>query len=233
MVELAEKVQQNCINRNFSVNSNPPELSKTETKSSSIQIKENELKDRILPKRQELEQVQPPLGLFVESHSQYAIQIGILDRNLITGDWNEKYRQDVIRNWHGYQQYAAIARTWLLSNHNDDLNLFLVGPAGSFHEPEWQNFAEIVERNEIVCRKVVWLPSKNEDSWETEIESFIERTFLAQPWAYGAPTESPKLDALSDSISDLGTWRKVLDLPEFRSDNRDYNDLVAELLKLD
>ncbi|WP_146597744.1 ABC-three component system middle component 1 [Novipirellula aureliae] len=180
-----------------------------------------------------MDKIAAPVGLFIKNHSSYAIQIGELGRELITGEWDDEYYGELISQWHGYQQYAAIARTWLLSDFSDDLNLFLVGPSGSKDEREWQNFSQIIERNDLVCRKIVWLPGKNDHNWSKELEEFLERTFLAEPWKASGATSGINLDALSDSMSDFEAWREVLERPEFKSEPVEHDALVSALLEAD
>tara|TARA_R110002167_G_scaffold148524_2_gene341503 strand:- start:15927 stop:16658 length:732 start_codon:yes stop_codon:yes gene_type:complete len=217
--------------RSLQVTRDPEQLTQTRTKSASIQDTFNDATDATSQLRPEMANVSAPVGIFIKSHSSYAIQIGMLGGELITGEWEEDYYSELISQWHGYQQYAAIARTYLLSDYSDDLNLFLVGPAGSNDEREWQNFSQVIERNDLVCRKLVWLPSKNDHEWMTELSAFLERTFLAEPWTGSATTSGINLDALSDSMAYFDAWREVLERPEFRTEPLDHTALVKALLE--
>lgn len=230
---LATAILEQCEARELQYVKQPEELSKDITRSAALQGKLQESSDEAQRRqtRNELNDIASPYGLFVKSHSSYAIQIGQLDDDLMTGEWQADYRQKLLRRWHAYQQYAAIARTWLLTDYSDDLNLFLVGPIGSGDEAEWKNFCEVIERNELVCRKLVWLPKKHEEGWSDEVEAFLERTFLAEPWEQGSSRRSTQLDALSDSADNSRSWLEILDRPEFRTESRDYDALVKEILK--
>ena len=231
IVALSSAVIDCAMQRSYSVNLNPEELSKTRTKSVSFQKSNTEHTSASTQLRAEMAKVPAPVGLFVKSHSSYAIQIGRLGGELLTGVWEEEYYGELISQWHGYQQYAAIARTWLLSDYSDDLNLFLVGPVGSKDETEWQNFAQVIERNDLVCRKLVWLPGKNDHEWSIEMGEFLDRTFLAQPWKMSEVALGISLDALSSTMKDFVAWREVLERPEFRSELLDHGALVAALLE--
>lgn len=228
---LLSAVIDNALQRKFKVTRGPIELSQTRTKSAAIRDNLIHTDKTSSEFRPEMETIPPPTGLFIRSHSSYAIQIGRLGRELVTGEWEDEYYSGLISQWHGYQQYAAIARTWLLSEYSDDLNLFLVGPPGSFDELEWQNFARVIERNDLVCRKLVWLPSVNIHNWTTELSTFLERTFLAEPWKGEPILSGVNLDALSDSMGDFEAWRSVLLREEFRSGTLNPAALVKALLE--
>jgi hypothetical protein len=43
-----------------------------------------------------------------------------------------------------------------------------------------QGIIDLAEREETVCRKLVWVPQK--DSISLSYEDFLARTFLARPW---------------------------------------------------
>jgi len=228
---LISAIINNAQERSFGITRDPEELSQSRTKSASIRVTVSQSAGARLEFRPEMETVPLPVGIFIKSHSSYAIQVGRLGRELVSGEWEDEYYSTLISQWHGYQQYAAIARTWLLSDFSDDLNLFLVGPTGSKDEREWQNFSRVIERNDLVCRKLVWLPSSNDHEWASELSAFLERTFLAEPWRGGATSSSISLDALSDSMADFEAWRKVLERAEFRSQTLDATALVKALLE--
>lgn len=222
-----------CERNGFTFEIDPEELLKTETKSSKLLSAISSDKGNANGKRKSLSDwgVDVLRGLYVHSHSHYAIQIGSLDEALQKGEWAPSYREQCMNRWHVHQQLAAIARTWLLTDFSDDLNLFFVGPPGSSSESEWVNFAQTIERNDLVCRKLVWLPSRNESLWEQEIKSLLERSFLAKPWLHAANTSVAPLDSVSDISSTLKEWSEVLDDPAFVTDDRDYDTLIATLLE--
>jgi hypothetical protein len=230
---LVQGICSACERNGFSFEIDPEELLKTETKSSKLLSAISPDKVNAYGRKKSLSDwgVDVLRGLYVHSHSHYAIQVGSLDDSLQKGVWTPCYREQCMNRWHAYQQLAAIARTWLLTDFSDDLNLFLVGPPGSSSESEWINFAQTIERNDLVCRKLVWLPSRNEFLWGQEIRSLLERSFLAKPWLPAASTSVASLDSVSDISSSLKEWSEVLDDPAFVSDDRDYDTLIATLLE--
>jgi hypothetical protein len=113
------------------------------------------------------------------------------------------------------QRRAGIALTWLQPSMRSDLNLFIVGPPGSSDSPDWGDFAGQVERNEQVCRKLVWLPSRDSSQWETGARNFCDRTFLARPWLQ-QPTiaTEPHLDPLgrlAEGNPRMAKWLSLVD----------------------
>ena len=231
VVALVSAVFESARLRSFKVTRDPEQLLHSKTMSASIQGTFGKSGEASSGFRPEMETIPPPVGMFIKSHSSYAIQIGRLGGELVSGEWKDDYYSSLISQWHGYQQFAAIARTWLLSDFSDDLNLFLVGPAGSRDEREWQNFCRVIERNDLVCRKLVWLPSSNDHEWPAELSAFLERTFLAEPWKGDATTSGVNLDALSDSMADFEAWRDILERAEFRSGTLNPTALVKALLE--
>lgn len=105
--------------------------------------------------------------------------------------------QERLRRYH-YQ--ALIARSWLGAK-GEDLQLFLVGPAGADAKPEWRRVAHQIERNERVCRKVVWLPPAD-GSIEASLAFFLSRTYLARPWKGGAARQEA-LDRMAHLFSTI------------------------------
>jgi hypothetical protein len=88
-----------------------------------------------------------------------------------------------------YQNQAAIAWSWL-GHEGDDLLLFLVGPAGSDGDKRWEPVQREIERNEQICRKLVWLPPREEAERSASLADFLNRTFLLLPWRrYGAASQ--------------------------------------------
>lgn len=129
----------------------------------------------------------------------------------------------------GQQRRAAIALTWLPASMRSDLNLFIVAPPGSSDSPEWSDFAAQAERNEHVCRKLVWLPPADSKQWKVSARNFCERTFLARPWlAQNQPSGSAQLDPLAGILQDEGRMAKWLSLME--NENEEDSDLAEALM---
>jgi hypothetical protein len=47
-------------------------------------------------------------------------------------------------------------------------------------EADWRGIIDLAERDETVCRKVIWMPDA--DDVDASYDLFLARTFLAQPW---------------------------------------------------
>ena len=104
----------------------------------------------------------------------YAIFVGYL------GDAAES-AEDLLLSHH---RRAAWARSWLGVRMKENIYIFLAGPVGS-GSPEctdWKDVAHTFERDERICRKLVWLPDADPSTWARGIDAFFDRTVLAQPW---------------------------------------------------
>jgi hypothetical protein len=69
---------------------------------------------------------------------------------------------------------------------------------------DWRKAIDVLERDESVCRKIVWMPDSN--NVEQSYESFLARTFLASPWR----DVSERHDASLDRIQGLAERLLVL-----------------------
>lgn len=133
------------------------------------------------------------------------------------------------------QDQAAIAWSWL-GGEGEDLLLFLVGPPGSVGNPAWERIRAEIERNEQVCRKLIWLPSAAEAERGESVKRFLARTFLAYPWLESGAGAQGVLDRLSVQAKSLASgdfteaeavrWLKILG-----RDNWETADMAAELVK--
>lgn len=129
----------------------------------------------------------------------HSILIGALGE-----DAGQSVVQDRLRRWHNQ---AVIARSWLGAR-SDDLLLVLVGPPRSGASDRWKRIAQEIERNERVCRKLIWLPPAELAERPASLETFLGRTCLARPWVEAGDGQAPvaaqvALDALSDLAADL------------------------------
>lgn len=91
-------------------------------------------------------------------------------------------------------RWTGLVRADIEPWRRSDLHLFLIGPSGSREEGSWRGLRSRLETDERFCRKFVWLPSVKPDN--PEIDDFLDRTFLAQPWKAG-PAEPRSLDVLA------------------------------------
>ncbi|MEM5389592.1 ABC-three component system middle component 1 [Paraburkholderia phymatum] len=84
-----------------------------------------------------------------------------------------------------------IARSYLSSEEVIDAHILFVAvqpPSGV----DWRKQIDRIERDEAVCRKLVWLP--NVDDLDKSFEDFRGRTFLSEPWALASARRDAALD---------------------------------------
>lgn len=116
----------------------------------------------------------PRCGLFI---GDFAVLIGSLG-----GDPDDAL--DVALEAH--LERAAISRSYLDPRRKENLLLFLVGyPSESpraVQSPRWSDVKYQIERDERVCRKMVFLTPNEPSLLDVEIDRFLARTFLARPW---------------------------------------------------
>ncbi|MGZ0710067.1 ABC-three component system middle component 1 [Coraliomargarita sp. W4R53] len=134
-------------------------------------------------------------------------------------------------HWATAQKNAAIARTGKLASSGEDLLLILIGPIGSANNPEWQAFAMEVERNDLACRKLVWLPPVNDDDNVLQMQNLTRRTFISKRWLYDNSTPQAELDKLTEKNSTLIGWEEILDKQPLNRADVDYDQLVEQLIK--
>jgi hypothetical protein len=120
-----------------------------------------------------------------------------------------------------YRNQAAIARSWLGSQALN-LQMFLVGPAGSASDGFWRQLAAEAELDDRICRKLVWLPPQSPTAADAAV--FLSRTFLARPWDTIAPANASRLDQMSEIALPPG-WAEIVD-----DDSLDADSLVAKLI---
>ncbi|MCJ2130619.1 ABC-three component system middle component 1 [Methylobacterium sp. E-045] len=73
----------------------------------------------------------------------------------------------------------VIARSYMRAEEVINAHIMLcVTTTGS--QADWRGIIDLAERDETVCRKVIWMPDA--DALDTSYEHFLARTFLAQPW---------------------------------------------------
>jgi hypothetical protein len=134
------------------------------------------------------------------------------------GDWESCLER-------GHRQ-AAVARSWLLGRRELDLYLLFIGPGSSECDPKWRDIALRVERDERVCRKLVWLPGNDVAEGA---RAFVNRTFLARPWSAIGDGSQNELDSLAAirgalcvrceaeahvPVETLDEWLTLLDGPD-------------------
>ncbi|NRF07158.1 MULTISPECIES: ABC-three component system middle component 1 [Agrobacterium] len=85
----------------------------------------------------------------------------------------------------------VVARSFMLEREVINAHLFLCAtsptPSG-----DWKRLVDLLERDETVCRKVVWIPQKTDVPGS--FDTFLGRTFLAMPWANADSVSGAPLD---------------------------------------
>ena len=104
--------------------------------------------------------------------------------------------------WTKFDLLVASTRSRLQGNQSCDLHLFFVAPPGSDQSDFWLGIRGEIEHNDLLCRKLVWLPPEDPARWEESATGFLGRTFLAQPWT-GGTVGSRELDQLEDTVGRL------------------------------
>jgi hypothetical protein len=98
--------------------------------------------------------------------------------------------------------WTGLVRANIAPSRRSDLHLFLIAPKGTHAQAEWQGRRSRIESDERFCRKFVWLPSL--DPNRAELETFLDRTFLAQPWV-GDSAEPRSLDPLERLVEETSS----------------------------
>ena len=94
----------------------------------------------------------------------------------------------------------VIARSFMLAEEIIDAHIILVARVPS-PETDWRQLVDLVERDETVCRKIVWVPALTDQ--DGSYRAFVDRTFLAQPWTSSpAQTDAP-LDQNERLVEDI------------------------------
>lgn len=168
-----------------------------------------------------------PSGMFV---GQWTTLFGPLDGEAALPADPHPARNAVIERWGRHQHYCAVVRATLNKNRQDDIVLFLTGAIGSEHDKEWNALASQIERDDLVCRKLVWLPPASEGRCAQSLALFLEKTFLARPWQIEGPLGQHRLDAVSDVSDTLTAWQAVLDRQPNNEEDIDYDQLAKELI---
>jgi hypothetical protein len=96
-----------------------------------------------------------------------------------------------------FRNQCVIARSYLSVNQALDLQGILIGPRGSEPMDEWRPLALLLERDDRVARKFVWLRPANEAADDASFADLIKRTFLARPWVNDATFTMAALDNLN------------------------------------
>ncbi len=85
----------------------------------------------------------------------------------------------------------VVARSYMYEREVINAHLFLCAtsptPTG-----DWLRLVDLLERDETVCRKLVWIPKQT--AVQESFDAFLARTFLAMPWAHVKAVSDAQLD---------------------------------------
>lgn len=139
--------------------------------------------------------------------------------------------QDALKRLHSQM---VIARSYMTRAEVINAHIFIcaVDPSPT---ADWRNVIDLAERDETVCRKVIWLPDLK--ALDASYENFRNRTFLAAPWETVVERRDAALDQvqglaatlLVDSGLDAKTaadWIDIVNQPD-----QDTETMVARLVQ--
>lgn len=106
------------------------------------------------------------VGLQLGSYPVLAATLQLNDRAALTAR---------LKALHGQ---VVIARSYMRPAEVINAHLFLCATESGVGD--WESIVDIAERDESVCRKVVWVPAL--DDLDKSFDAFVARTFLARPW---------------------------------------------------
>jgi hypothetical protein len=146
-----------------------------------------------------------PASVRVMKVGRYLVLLGILPEQASTESVNEAVRR--------YRNQCVIARSYITPNEALDLQLILIGPRGSERVNDWQTLALLVERDDRVARKLVWLRPSDPGADTKSFEEFTKRSFLARPWNHDAVFTMAALDNLNRAaaMADSSIPRNTVD----------------------
>jgi hypothetical protein len=90
--------------------------------------------------------------------------------------YNSEQMQASLRALHNQM---VIARSYMRAEEVINAHLMLCVSATN-PQADWRGIIDLAERDETVCRKVIWMPDA--DAMDASYDMFLARTFLAQPW---------------------------------------------------
>lgn len=96
--------------------------------------------------------------------------------------------QETLRLLHSQM---VIARSYMMRSEVINAHIFLCAVEPAL-DTDWRNVIDIAEREETVCRKVIWLPDIRR--LDKSYDEFCARTFLATPWDNLAERRDAQLD---------------------------------------
>lgn len=99
-----------------------------------------------------------------------------------------KEMQDALKPLHSQM---VIARSYMSQAELINAHIFLCA-VNSSPEADWRKALDLAERDETVCRKLIWLPDTQ--NLDASYDDFRKRTFLAAPWEVASERKDAALD---------------------------------------
>jgi hypothetical protein len=93
-----------------------------------------------------------------------------------------------------------VARSYMYEKEVINAHLFLCATSPTA-TGDWLRLVDLLERDEAVCRKLVWIP--NEAAIQETFDTLLARTFLAMPWASVQSVSDAMLDQTYDLVQRL------------------------------
>ncbi|RWL18072.1 ABC-three component system middle component 1 [Mesorhizobium sp.] len=95
------------------------------------------------------------------------------------------------RNLRRLNAQMVIARSYMRPEEVINAHIMLCATA-TIELADWRQVVDMAERDETVCRKIVWIPEAN--ALDESYAAFVARTFLATPWQAAGTTLNAPLD---------------------------------------
>ena len=96
-----------------------------------------------------------------------------------------------IRDRRSLHTQMVIARSYMAAEEVINAHIMLIALSPD-PRLDWRRAIDLAERDETVCRKLVWTP--NPDDLDQSYALFAARTFLATPWKEASSFQSAPLD---------------------------------------
>jgi hypothetical protein len=103
----------------------------------------------------------------------------------------------IVESVRRFRNQCVVARSYLAPDQALDLQGILVGPRGSDISEDWRAMALVIERDERVARKFVWLRPADPKEDAISFETLLSRSVLARPWESDAQFVTGPLDDIS------------------------------------
>lgn len=116
---------------------------------------------------------------------------------VVSADSDPSYlRNNFISQVESQLQIALKFRQQLPQAMVNDLNVIFVLEPTELNCKTLNDLSNEIERDDRVCRKMVWLKGQ----YGKSVDNFLDRTFLARPWACASPATADALLPLTDGL---------------------------------